>query len=127
MSNFTLKKLNGVRGPIPFSMLEIDGTCPFEEFCTQIASEGNLKKQLVTALSRMDQIANMQMLPKEKFRDITPRKEMVKEFEIKTADLRIYLIKEAGHIVVLGGRKTKQSDDIKKFRSIKSRYLQSKK
>lgn len=107
-------------------MLEIDGNCPFMEFCAQIERDGNLKKQLATALSRMDQLANMQLLPVQKFRDVTPRKERVKEFEIKTPDLRIYLIKEEGHIIILGGKKNTQSEDIRKFRSIKQQYIQSK-
>ena len=89
-------------------MLEIDGACQFEEFCTQIEKDGNLGKQLVTAIARMNQVANLQRLPVQKFRDITPRKETVKEFEIKTSDLRIYLIKEEGHIIILSGKKNTQ-------------------
>lgn len=127
MSKFALKKLPQLKGRIPFSMLEIDGKCQFEDFCAQIEHDGNLKKQLVTAMSRMDQVANLKLLPVSKFRDITNQKETVKEFEIKTPDLRIYLIKEEGHIVILGGKKNTQRDDIREFRSIKQRYLQSKK
>jgi putative component of toxin-antitoxin plasmid stabilization module len=69
----------------------------------------------------------MNRLPKEKFRDITPQKQQVKEFEIKKGDLRVYLIKEQGHIVILGGKKGSQNEDVKQFRSIKQRYLESKK
>jgi putative component of toxin-antitoxin plasmid stabilization module len=69
----------------------------------------------------------MNRLPKEKFRDITPQKQQVKEFEIKKGDLRVYLIKEQGHIVILGGKKGLQNEDVKQFRSIKQRYLESKK
>ena len=127
MNKFALRRLWEIRGKIPFSALEIDGTCQFAEFCVQVQRDGNLKKQLATVMSRMDQVANMQLLPVHKFRDITPGKDVVKEFEIKTPDLRIYLIKEEGHVIVLGGKKSTQTDDIKKFRSIKHRYLQSKK
>lgn len=126
MNKFGLRPLLQVKGRIPFSILEIDGRCPFLDFCDQIEQDGNLKKQLATALSRMEQVANKQLLPVQKFRDITPRKETVKEFEIKTKSLRIYMIKEEGHIVILGGKKNSQGDDIGKFRAIKKRYLQSK-
>jgi putative component of toxin-antitoxin plasmid stabilization module len=126
MSKFALRKLAAVEGRIPFSMLEVDGVCPFEEFCSQIRRDGNLSKQLITAIARMNQVANLQRLPVEKFRDITPTKDVIKEFEIKTGDLRIYLIKEDEHIVILGGKKNTQPDDIKRFRSIKKRYIQSK-
>jgi putative component of toxin-antitoxin plasmid stabilization module len=125
MNKFALRRLWEIKGKIPFSALEIDGTCQFAEFCVQVQRDGNLKKQLVTVMSRMDQVANMQLLPVHKFRDITPEKDIVKEFEIKTPDLRVYMIKKEGHIIVLGGKKNTQSDDIKKFRAIKHRYLQS--
>jgi predicted XRE-type DNA-binding protein len=101
-------------------MLEIDGSCQFEEFCAQIEQDGNLKKQLATAMARMDQVANLQRLPVQKFRDITPTKETVKEFEIKTPDLRIYLIKEKGHIIILGGKKNTEGDDIKSLDRLNS-------
>lgn len=127
MNKFALRKISQIKGQISFCMLEIDGACQFEEFGAQIEKDGNLGKQLVTALARMNQVANLQRLPVQKFRDITPRKETVKEFEIKTSDLRIYLIKEEGHIIILSGKKNTQSEDIKKFRAIKQRYLQSKK
>jgi len=127
MDKFTLRKLGAVKGRIAFSMLEVDGRCQFEEFCAQIQQDGNLSKQLFTVMSRMNQVANLQRLPLDKFRDITPAKEVVKEFEIKTGDLRVYLIKEDGHIVILGGKKNTQREDIGQFRAIKHRYLKSKK
>lgn len=127
MSRFALKKIPEIKGRIPFSMLEVDGACQFEEFCSEIMEDGNLKKQLVTAFARMNQVSNLQRLPEQKFRDITPKSETVKEFEIKTNDLRIYLIKEIGHITIFGGKKNTQKEDIRQFRSIKRRYLQSKK
>lgn len=75
----------------------------------------------------MNQVANLQRLPKEKFRDITLERDLVKEFEIKKGDLRVYVIKEDGHIVVFGGKKSTQAKDINLFRSIKKQYLESKK
>jgi putative component of toxin-antitoxin plasmid stabilization module len=51
----------------------------------------------------------------------------VKEFEIKRGDLRVYLIKEDAHIVIVSGKKSRQQEDIRQFRSIKKRYLDSKK
>jgi putative component of toxin-antitoxin plasmid stabilization module len=81
---------------------------------------------LITAFGRMNQVSNLQRLPEQKFRDITPRKEVVKEFEIKTPDLRIYLIKEEGHIIVFAGKKSSQREDLRQFRSIKRRYLENK-
>jgi putative component of toxin-antitoxin plasmid stabilization module len=126
MSKFALEDIPEVKGQIKFKKLIIDGVCQYDEFCAQIEKDGNLKKQLIGIFSNMNQVAQMKRLPREKFRDITPQKEQIKEFEIKKGDLRVYVIKEQGHIVVLGGKKSTQVEDIKQFRSIKSRYLNSK-
>jgi putative component of toxin-antitoxin plasmid stabilization module len=127
MNRFALEDIQEVKGQIKFKKLVIDGFCQYDEFCRQIESDGNLKKQLVGILANMNQVAQMNRLPKEKFREITPQKQQVKEFEIKKGDLRVYLIKEQGHIVILGGKKGSQNEDVKQFRSIKQRYLESKK
>lgn len=74
----------------------------------------------------MNDVANLRSLPKQKYRDVTPTKETVKEYEIKTADLRLYLIKdETGNLVLLGGKKSTQDEDFKAFRLLKKRYLNS--
>lgn len=116
-----------VKGIISFKKLVIDGFSPYEEFWMQVEKEGNLRKQLIGIVHNMNEVANRKSLPKEKFRDITPDKESVKEYEFKKGDLRVYAIKDvAGHIVILGGKKNSQKRDIKSFRSIKQRYLRSK-
>lgn len=127
MNRFALGDVEGISGQIRFKKLFIDGVCQYDEFCEQIKKDGNLKKQLVGVMNNMNQVAQMRRLPKEKFRDITPAREAVKEFEIKKGDIRIYVIKDDGHIVVLAGKKGSQDEDIKLFRSIKKRYMDSKK
>lgn len=125
MAKFELVPLSEIKGKIAFFKLQIDSICQFDAFCREIEADGNLKKQLRTGFARMEQVANMQRLPLEKFRDITPSKELVREFEIKTPDLRFYLIKYRGHVIVIGGKKNSQKEDIRKFRLIKKRYLES--
>ena len=127
MNKFALGDIPEIKGVIRFKKLIIDGVCAYDQFCEELRREGNLTKQLIGILSNMNQVANLKRLPKEKFRDITPRKEEIKEFEIKKGDLRVYILKEDGHIVVIGGKKSTQDEDINHFRSIKKRYLESKK
>ncbi len=127
MHRFVLGDLPEVRGTISFKKLIIDGVCPYDEFCDQIRREGNLAKQLIGIINNMNQVANLKRLPREKFRDITPRNDAIKEFELKKGDLRIYLIKEEVHILILGGKKSSQHRDIKHFRFLKKRYIESKK
>lgn len=126
MNKFALAEIEQVKGKIKFKKLLIDGACQFDAFCEQIEKDGNLRKQLVGIYTNMNQVANLKRLPREKFRDITPRKDPVKEFEIKKGDLRVYIIKEDNHLVVLAGKKSTQGEDIKQFRAIKKRYLNSK-
>ncbi len=77
-------------------------------------------------ISIMDRVANLKSVPVDKFRDITPDKELVKEYEFKYQDLRVYAIKILnGKLVLLGGFKNQQDGDFSKFRSLKKAYLQS--
>jgi putative component of toxin-antitoxin plasmid stabilization module len=52
----------------------------------------------------------------------------VKEYEIKTRNLRVYMIHEekSGRIIVTGGKKTSQKKDIRHFRNLKASYLKNK-
>jgi hypothetical protein len=77
-------------------------------------------------ISIMDRVANLKSVPVDKFRDITPDKELVKEYEFKYQDLRVYAIKIFnGKLVLLGGFKNQQDGDFSKFRSVKKAYLEN--
>jgi hypothetical protein len=122
MSKFALEKIEQVVGKIKFYRLVIDSKCQFTEFCNSIENEGGYDDQLDAIYSRMNSIANLKMLPKEKFRQLFASP--VKQYEIKTKDLRVYLIKEekTGNIIFLGGKKNSQKGDIKKFITIVKSY-----
>jgi putative component of toxin-antitoxin plasmid stabilization module len=128
MCKFALKEITKIKGRIKFFHLVVDEINLFEEFEKQIMEEGNLQGQLNTIQARMQEIAEMKLLPKNKFREITPAKEKAKEYEIKTEDLRVYLMHEekTGHIIIYSGQKNSQKKDIRKFRSLKKQYINSK-
>ena len=72
----------------------------------------------------MNRVSNFQSLPKEKFKDVTPRKNNVTEYEFKYGDLRVWAIKiPNGKLVILGGYKNDQKHGFRKFRSLKEQYL----
>ncbi len=127
MKNFSLQKVEEIEGEKPFYKLIIDENCLYDEFEAQIRKEGNWAKQLNTIQTRMLAVADGNLLSKEKFRDITPKKEAVKEYEIKAPNLRVYLIEHthSGKIIIFAGRKTTQDKDITKFRNLKAEYLAS--
>lgn len=129
MSKFALEEILEIKGKIKFYYLIIDGVNGYKEFENSIESEGNYGSELNSIQAIMEQIANLQTLPPSKFKDITPKKENVKEYEIKTRHLRIYLFhdKGKGRIIVYGTKKRPKSQnrDIFKFRKIKNKYISS--
>jgi len=125
MSKFALQEFTNVIGKIKFFKLFEKGACQWDAFCDEIRKDSNLETQLITIISRMNDVANLRMLPKTKLRDITPAKEKLKEYEIKTRDLRVYFIKNSiGNIILVSGKKNSQPEDIKKFRSVKKAYVE---
>lgn len=127
MSIFGLKEISEITGKIKFFKLLDGGECEFDEFWKEIIKEGNLTSELNTIQARMQLVSEMKPMPKEKFKDITPNGDLIKEYEIKTPNLRVYLFHEhlKGRIVVCGGKKGNQSSDIKHFRNIKKQYFKS--
>lgn len=128
MSEFTLKRLEQVKGRNSFYKLVKNGTCEFDNFCKKMGGPGMYKSELMTIFSYMELAANQQPLPGTKFKDITPRNESVKEHEFKSKHLRVYAFQQrrTGKIIVCGGTKSSQKSDIRHFRQIKSQYLQFK-
>lgn len=126
MSRFTLKHIPQIKGKTRFYFLTIDGKCQYEKFEEQITQEGSYEHELDQLQLRFQEVAEMiRPINKEKFRDITPQKEKVKEYEAKTKNLRVYLIHQEnkGRIIIFAGRKNTQKKDIRKFRSIKNQYI----
>ena len=126
MAIFALAPMPEISGLIPFYKLIINGHCPYDEFCEQIRMDGNLARNLGPMINLMDQVANLRRLPHEKFRDITPKGERHREYEIKRNELRIYMMKFHGHVIVMAGKKGNQKADIQRFRQIKREFLSTK-
>ena len=107
-----VRKMETKYGRLQFYSLNICNKCPFDGTCKLAKEEAiekyncelgpwdifednlalknnNYKKQLITVYSRLDSLAQLQTLPQNKFKDITPKGERVKEYEIKTPDLRV--------------------------------------
>lgn len=124
MSSFALVEFTQVKGHIRFYKLEVNGICPLDEFWAEIRAQSNLAKQLNKAIAIMELIALKHLLPEEKYKKISDSGEKVKEYEVKTKDLRIYLFRlPDGAIVVLGGKKSTQKRDINRFKNLKEEYL----
>jgi len=127
MPTFVLRKIKTVLGKQEFFELFIDNESQFEKYFEEVKTNPQYYSEFKTILSYMNLVAELRMIPKEKFKDITPEKENVKEYEFKSKHLRVYVfhLEKTGKIVVWGGFKNSQQDDIDKFRSIKKRFLNS--
>lgn len=125
MPEFKLRKIPQVRGRNTYYKLVKDGDCEFDEFCKEMNKPDKYESELKTIFSYMELAANQQPLPRTKFKDITPKKDSVKEHEFKSKHLRVYAFqqKSTGKIIVCGGTKTNQKSDIKHFREVKKQYL----
>jgi putative component of toxin-antitoxin plasmid stabilization module len=125
MYTFALNEIKEIEGKLKFFKLSHNGKCEFDEFYVECSKSGNLKSELIKIQARMQQLADLKSMPKEKYRDITPKNDLIKEYEIKTKHLRVYLFhdKNNGRVIVSGGRKTTQKKDILHFRKIKKEYF----
>lgn len=129
MYNFALKEISELQGKLKIFKLLVNGSCEYDDFESEIQQEGNLTSELRTIEVRLFEIADLKSLPQSKFKDITPKNDSSKEYEIKTHNLRVYLFHDeyTGHLIVCGGKKGTQKADIKRFREIKKQYLKQKK
>ncbi|MGD2034172.1 MAG: hypothetical protein PVF73_03890 [Bacteroidales bacterium] len=126
MPKFALERIDCIEGKQVFEKLLIDDQCQFDEFEKEISKNDKLYSELGKIYSYMEFVANGESLPATKFKDITPKKKKIKEYEFKSKNLRVYAIKkEKGKIIILGGFKNRQKRDIRKFRSIKQRYIEA--
>lgn len=124
MTTFALKKIESICGVQQFHQLIVNGKAVFDDF--EKSLETQHQSEFKTIIAYMNFIAELKTLPDKKFKDITPQNEIIKEYEFKSKHIRIYVIKQLnGKIVVLCGHKTTQKQDIKRFRKIKSDYLNS--
>lgn len=126
MSKFDLERIDAVIGKQTFYKLLKDDVCEFDEFVAQIRREGSFDNEIAKIYALMQQVAELKTLPKEQFRELPNPKSEVKEYEIKTKHLRVYLFHQTytGKIIVIGGKKTTQKQDITHFREIKKKYFE---
>lgn len=143
MPKFDLKKITAVKGKQEFYQLTIDDAPDYTKAKTD-AEKNDCKtgvldkfkasleriydKDYTGILTYMERVSNGQSCPKQKFRELKGRKksDKVKDYEFKHGDLRVYCFKtDGGKIIAYCGYKNSQTEDILKFRSLKSQYLES--
>lgn len=118
MCIFAIEKFEAVRttGKVHFFKLVKNGKCLFDDFYNAIIKDERHKKNILGILSTMDYMAETNaLLPKEKYNSIKQGKNVI-GYEFKKKDLRVYCVKPLENMVVIfGGYKKNQKDDIKKL------------
>ena len=118
-NKFALIRIAELRCRIPWYKLMIEGRCLYDDFLVEVGRDGNLSRQLGRAVDIMELYGDGLILPGRMPKNVSRRGDPVSLHEIKTNDLRIYFVRDGpGAIVVLGGRKSTQRKDIKRFRRI---------
>lgn len=127
MPKFALRKLDGIQGKQLFVKLTIDGHCQFDDYEDEILGTKRYENELGSIYAYMERVSQLKTVTKAHFKDITPDKEAIKEYEFKTKHLRVYAIKmKNGKIIIYGGYKNRQKKDINTFRSIKKQLIEEK-
>ena len=124
MHTFALEKIDSIKGKQTAEQLFVDGVGQLDSFEKDLIGT-TYQGEFNTLLTYMEYICNNNSLPKTKFREIKPSS-TPKEYELKSKHLRLYMIqKPGGKIIIFGGYKTNQANDIGKFKSLKKQYLKS--
>ena len=100
----------------------------FNSFVNKIETDGNLFDSLAGAIRIIEDTANLILKPKNKFREIRDHKLSCKVYEAKYGSIRIYLFHEqkTGRVIVTGGLKGDQDEDIKSVIKIIKDYQDEK-
>lgn len=121
MSIFAIEKIEAIRdnGKVRFFKLLKDGKCMFDDYYNEISNNNRIFKDLLNILSVMDYMAETNaILPKTKFNSIKQGNKII-GYEFKKNDLRVYCMKPVENVVVIfGGYKKNQKEDIKKLNRI---------
>ena len=117
-SIFAVEKIEAIRdgGKVRFVKLLIDGRCLFDEFYNEASKVDRHHKDILSILSMMNYMAETNaLLPSQKFNSIKQGNSVI-GYEFKKNDLRVYCKKLTNNLVVVfGGYKKNQKDDIKKL------------
>lgn len=127
MAKFALRKVETIVAKQEVDELIIDGSGQWDRFSNEISERhAQYVSELVKMVDYIAYAANGNSLPDTKFKDVTPQGQSVKEYEFKSKHLRVYAIKKLnGKVIILGGLKTTQKADFKRFRSLKEQYSNS--
>ncbi len=124
MPKFEVRLYNPYPTKHPVGKLVRDGKVLPDDFFDEIKKDNNLEPELGELFAHVKTIANGYRLPKNAFRILDLGKLKYTVYEVKSSHLRLYLFQDKAHIIVIGGKKGDQEDDLEKLKSIIKEYTQ---
>jgi len=131
MPNFEIQRVEKFDTQKPIFKLIRNGKCSYDSFISSIKEDKNLNPELGDIYAILKHVADnaTPFLPKQKYRKLKlSNKIKYAGYEAKSKHLRLYLFvdKDTGMILVLGGKKGDQDEDIESLERIIKEYSQNK-
>jgi hypothetical protein len=91
-----------------------NGKCFFDEFIKEIEKDKNLCNEIDNLYAYLEDVVLGKLLSKNVYRKLNTVILKYQPYEVKSKHLRLYLIhdKEKGKVLLIGGKKTTQKEDI---------------
>ena len=122
MEGFELRRLDIIVGKQSFSKLIVDGRDLLNEF--ELTLEERYRSEMRTIYAWMQMVADLNPVPGTVYHPLSDGKDRFREYEFKSKHLRVYTIAAPdGKIIVLGGKKNRQRQDIRRFRELKKQFI----
>jgi len=101
-----------------------NGKCLLDEFVNDIKKDKNLEPELGDLFANIEDVANGELLPSNRYKILKLGKLPFTAFEAKTKNLRLYLFHErnTGIVLIIGGKKTEQDEDLDRIKRIIKEY-----
>ncbi len=103
-----------------------NGKCLYDEFKEEIEADNNLEPELDELFANIEDVLEGKQLPKSRYRKLNLKKLKFKPYESKSKHLRVYLFRDddTGQIIICGGKKTEQDEDLDRVKKIIKEYSQ---
>ena len=129
MCRFVLQQLDTGLSRYKLFKLKTNSRCEYDEFRNDIEQAGTFDDELDVVDSVLLRLSKGEDIPPGRFKELPRnRKDNIKDFEVKTNNLRVYLFQGPdGRIIVLGAIKTPkgQQQDIERMRAIKKSFYET--
>lgn len=126
MPKFAVESISQFDTKVSVGKLWREERCRYNDFREDITGT-NLESELGDLYAIVRKVANGEMLPKTKCRKLKLSSKLeFAGFEAKSDNLRLYFIIDNGYVLVLGGKKGDQDEDIETLEKTIKEYTEFK-